>query len=132
MTRTTPPRHNTRHDKKARRCERETGYTQTHDQNNTTNDHTKDHPPHLTTIDMKVPTSCILQRMCMGLAFTRYSFTYRLLCTNPSSFYCPSHLHRPHGCNTIAILVRNTQPPSDPPFSCHTPYNSVIAISCKG
>jgi len=59
------------------------------------------------------------------LAFTRYSFTYSLLCTNPSSFYCPSHLYRPHGCNTIAILVCNIQPPSDPPCSCHTPYNSV-------
>jgi len=25
-------------------------HTQTHDKNNTTNDHTKEHPPHLTTI----------------------------------------------------------------------------------
>jgi len=59
------------------------------------------------------------------LAFTRHYFTYRLLCTNQLSLYCPSHLYRPHGCNTIALLLHNIQPPSDPPFSRHTPYNIV-------
>ena len=62
---------------------------------------------------------------CLTLAFTRYSFTCRLLCTSLSSLYCLSHLHRPHGCSTIAILLRNIQPPSDPPFSRNTPYNIV-------
>ena len=56
------------------------------------------------------------------LAFTRYSFTSRLLCTNHSLFYCPSHLHCPHSCNTFAILLCNIRPPSDPPFLCRTPH----------
>jgi len=30
---------------------RNMSHTQTHDKNNTTDDHTKDHPPHLTTIE---------------------------------------------------------------------------------
>jgi len=45
------------------------------------------------------------------------------LCTNQLSLYCPSHLHRPHGCNTIALLSHNMQPSSDSPFSRHTTYN---------
>jgi len=50
----------------------------------------------------------------------------RLLCTKQSSFYCPSHLHRPTRLhNTIAILFCIIRPPSDPPFSRHTPYNIV-------
>jgi len=35
-------------------------------------------------------------------------------------FITPAHLHHPHYCNTIARLLR----PSDPPFICHTPYNT--------
>jgi len=31
--------------------QRETGHTQTHDKDNTTHDHAKEHPPHLTTIE---------------------------------------------------------------------------------
>jgi len=54
------------------------------------------------------------------LAFTRYSFTSGLFWTNQSSFYCPRHLHCPHGCNTIARLLSNLRPPSDPPCVCHT------------
>jgi len=55
------------------------------------------------------------------LAYTRYSFTSRLLCTNQSFVYCPSHLHRPYGCNTIAILMRYSRPASYPPvFTPHT------------
>jgi len=54
------------------------------------------------------------------LAFTRYCFTSRPSCMNQSSFYCPPHQHCPHGCNTIAIVLRNIRPPSDPPFLCHT------------
>jgi len=66
------------------------------------------------------------QISCVGdLALTRYSFTYMLLCMNQSSFYCPSHLHRPHSCNTIPVLLRNIRPPFEPPFSRHTPYNIV-------
>jgi len=34
-----------------RSVKRETGHTHTHDKNNTTNDHMKKHPPHLTTIE---------------------------------------------------------------------------------
>jgi len=59
-----------------------------------------------------------------ALAFTRYCFTLRPLCMHQSSFYCPPHLHCPHGCNTIAQYST----PSDPPFVYHTPYNSVHSI----
>ena len=35
-------------------------------------------------------------------AFTRYTFTSRLLCTNQSSLYCPPpHLQCPHDCITL-------------------------------
>jgi len=41
-----------------------------------------------------------------GLAFTRYAFASRLLCTNQSSFYCPPPPAFPtrlqYDCNTIA------------------------------
>ena len=37
----------------------------------------------------------------------------------------PPHLHCPHGCNTIAILLRNIRHPSNPPFLYQTPYNIV-------
>jgi len=57
------------------------------------------------------------------LVFPRYPCISRLLCTNQSPLNCPSHLHRPHGCNIIAMLLRNVRPPFDPPFSRHTPYN---------
>jgi len=40
-------------------------------------------------------------------------------------FIAPSHLHCPHGCNTIAIPLRNIRPPSEPLFVCHTPYHIV-------
>jgi len=63
--------------------------------------------------------------MVWGFALTRYSFTSRLLCTNPFYFNCSPHLHCPHGCNTIVILLRSIRPPSDPPFLYHTPYHSV-------
>ena len=51
------------------------------------------------------------------LAFTRCFFTSRLLCTNQLSFHCPARLHFPHGYNTIAMLLRNIRPLSDPPAS---------------
>jgi len=73
-----------------------------------------------------------LEMDAVNLAYTRYCFTSRLLCTNQSSLHCPSHLHRPHGCDIIAILLRNSRPPSDPPCSRRTSYNYCIAISCKG
>jgi len=38
-------------------------------------------------------------------------------------FITPAHLHYPHYCNTIARLVRNTRPPPDPLWLCHTPYH---------
>ena len=34
----------------------------------------------------------------------------------------PPHLHCPHECNTIAQLLRNIRPPSNPPCVCRTPY----------
>jgi len=75
----------------------------------------------------RLPRFLQVEHGCLerSLAFTRYSFTLRLLFTKQLSLYCPSHLHCPHGCNTIALLLHNMQPPSDPPFSLHTPYNIV-------
>ena len=40
-------------------------------------------------------------------------------------FITPLHLHCPHGCNTIAVLLRNIRAPLRPPFLCHTPYDIV-------
>jgi len=60
----------------------------------------------------------------LNLAFTRYSFTSKLLCTIQSSFSCPPpHVQCPHCCNTIARPLRNERPPSDPPCVRHTPNN---------
>jgi len=39
------------HKNSKERCKRDTGHTQKHYQNNTTHDHTQDHPPHLATIE---------------------------------------------------------------------------------
>jgi len=39
------------------------------------------------------------------LAYTRYYFTARLLCTNPLSVHSPGYLHCPTWCNTIARLL---------------------------
>ena len=76
------------------------------------------------------------------LAYTRYSFTPRLLCTNQSSLHYPSQLHRLHGCNTIAILLRSIHPPSEPPVfipytvqCCALQYlvkaNSPLLYACR-
>jgi len=85
---------------------------------------------HLLILDSSPPVAqgcaaAAAQEVWRELAYTRYSFTYRLLCTNQLLLYCPSHLHRPHGCNTIALLLHNIQPPSDPLLSRHTPYSIV-------
>jgi len=62
-------------------------------------------------------------------------FTSRRLWTNQSSLYCPSHLHCPHGCSTIAILLRDIRAPSDlpdpPVYAIHHTI-LCIAVSCKG
>ena len=57
------------------------------------------------------------------LAFTRYCCTSQLWCGSPSSLYCSPHLQSLPYCNTIARLLRNIRPPTDPPCVCHTPYN---------
>jgi len=55
-----------------------------------------------------------------ALAFTRYSFTSKLLCTNQSSYYCPPPLALPtplqYDCTTIAQYT----PPPPPPRVCTT------------
>jgi len=49
------------------------------------------------------------------LAFTRYCFTSRPLCTNQSSLYCPSPPALPtqlqYDCNTIAQYSTPLRPP---------------------
>jgi len=62
----------------------------------------------------------------LSLACTRYSFTPKLSCTSRSSLYCPLHLHCSHSCSTIARLMRDIRPPSDPPCVCHTAYTNTI------
>jgi len=58
------------------------------------------------------------------LAFTRYSFTSRFLCTNQPFFHSPRQPALPtlvqYYCTTIG---QYTTPPSDLSFLCHTPYN---------
>ena len=52
-----------------------------------------------------------------NLAFTRYCFTSRLLCTNQSSNdRPPAHLHCSHYFNTIASLLRNIRRPPPAPW----------------
>jgi len=83
-----------------------------------------------------------------GLAFTRYGFTSRLLCTNQSSVYCPlppvSSALLQYYCTAIAqhgmltppppvppqfqyfyrFLPQKTDPPPPPLYALHhTPYN---------
>jgi len=56
-------------------------------------------------------------------ACTRYCFRTQPDRGSQSSFYWPPHLQSIPYCNTIARLLRNTRPPTDPSFECHTPYN---------
>jgi len=79
-------------------------------------------------------TSAVACGTHQTLAFTRYCFTSRILCTNPSSYYCPPLLASlstllQYYCTTFA---QYTTPP-DPPCVCDTPYTIlVITISCEG
>jgi len=68
----------------------------------------------------------------VSLAFTRYCFTSRLLCTINHPFIAPSHLHCLHYCNTVVRLLRNIRRPPDPPFVALHHTILVVAISCKG
>ena len=58
---------------------------------------------------------CVFVSVCI-LAFFRYGFTSRLLCTNQSSFYCPLPPALPallqYLCTSIA---QYTTPPPAPP-----------------
>jgi len=58
---------------------------------------------------------CFFVSVNRYLAFTRYSFTSKLMCTSQSSFYCPSPMQCPHDCNSFARLLRNSRPFPDPP-----------------
>jgi len=70
---------------------------------------------------------------CSRLAFTRYSFTSRLLCTNQPSFHSP----RPPALSTLVqyycTIIGQYSTPL-PTSRVHTIYHiiSVITISCKG
>jgi len=57
------------------------------------------------------------------LAFTRRCFTIKPYRGSPSSCIEPTYLQSIPYCNTIAQPLRNTRPPTDPSFECHTPYN---------
>ena len=55
------------------------------------------------------------------LAFTRYGFTLKLLCTSESSFFCPSPSALPallhYYCTTIAQYMTPPQPPFCMPYT---------------
>jgi len=68
----------------------------------------------------------------LRLAFTRYSFTSRLLCTNQSSFHCPPpNMHCPYYCNTSVRLSRNIRPTRT--FLLYAIHHTILvmAISCE-
>ena len=50
-----------------------------------------------------------------ALAFIRYSFTSRLVCTNQPYFHSPAHLQCLPWCNTIARLLDSIRLPFRPP-----------------
>jgi len=68
------------------------------------------------------------------LAFTRYCFTYIVVCARiDRPFILPARLHCPRCCNTFARLLGNIRPP--PPTSLMYATHLtilVITISCKG
>ena len=74
----------------------------------------------------------IIHRPVADLDFTRYSFTYRLLYTNPLSLYCPPTCI----AHTVAILFHYYctifNPLPTPRF--HAIHHTIlcIAISCEG
>jgi len=90
-------------------------HTHAHDENTTPNEH---RPQDLTTLEGGVTTVRATSHARVGgrLAFTRYSFTSKLLSTNQSTFYCPAHLHRPHDCNTLLDYCAIYDPPPRLPF----------------
>jgi len=67
-----------------------------------------------------------------SLAFTRYCFTSRLMCTNQSSFIASLHPHCPHYCNMIARLLGSIRLPLRT-LVCLLIHLTilVIPISCK-
>ena len=63
---------------------RNRSHTQTHDKNNTTNDHTKNYPPHLTTIEGGAATNPYLEVSAAGL-------TLAILCSADGSTHTESN-----------------------------------------
>jgi len=75
---------------------------------------------------------------CKGLAFTRYYFTSRLLCTNQLSFHSPRPPTFPtlvqYYCTTIGQYTTPPPPPPPPISRLYAMHRTtlVITISCEG
>jgi len=67
------------------------------------------------------------------LAFTRHSFTPKLYCTSPPSWYGLAHMHCSHDGNTLARLFCAIYD-SSPAFLSYAILHTIVvmAISCKG
>jgi len=79
----------------------------------------------------------IISNIVYCMAFGLYKIFFHLfVCARVHHpFITPAHLNYPHYCNTTARLVRNTRPPPDPPWLCHTLYhigNDNIVYRLKG
>jgi len=74
----------------------------------------------------QVRCNCLVGLGCLR-GLNQKLFTSRLLCTNQSPFNCPSHLHRPYGCKTIAMLLINILLPSDPPSVLY-PLQDIVSL----
>ena len=72
---------------------RNRSHTQTHDKNNTTDDHTKNHPPHLTTIEGGAATNPYLEVSAAGLRVN--------LCTYPGGYCELTVLFKPQVASTL-------------------------------
>jgi len=66
-----------------------------------------------------------------ALAFTRYCFTPRPMCTNQSSSIAPPHPHCPHYCTTMHDYCAIYDPPPTPLLYAIHHTILVMAISCE-
>jgi len=78
--------------------------------------------------------TCEDELMAVALAFTRYSFTLKLLSTSQSYVYPPTVL--PKLLQYYCTNIVNCRIPDAPLFVCHTPYNigndNMVESRCRG
>jgi len=73
------------------------------------------------------------RKATLGLAFTRYSFTSRLLCTNQLSFHAPRSAALPTLVQYYCTMIGRYKTPL-PTSRLYTIHHTILAItiSCKG